>query len=717
MISTEKPLRARQSLQSSPRSPFPPGKWGLVGILVLLWKGWSYWLLNRMQHSGESLPVSALYRGGDMEYYPLINAVGQLQWGEFALWEKLETGVGAFPWVSVSFHGLLERFLGIHGFWVADGLVTIAYYSLMTLVLRAFGLGLGWEIGLAGLLTTGVIGGVLAEVSDVIFNHLSQIPSAAFNRLLLVLLIGLGCILSYVTVRFTALGSRRNQWFRLAIAAMALTFPVLFSSVVIPFWGGRIPRPFVTELFWLFQLGSLAALFVQRERYVGHWRIWAGLGISFSLLLQGDFHSAVVLAIANSTVMICLCWQLRQQSGQQRACIQGIGVSFLAAMVTSIPFWIQRSLANPDATTRLGVFPVDRGHLLFLPSELPYYLLVGLLLWGWFLGLAGDRSAQSRRGLGLIAILSVAACFALPISTVILGQTVQIYQFFDRFLRVMGFGLVIYGSYGLRQLFQRVQPEGLPQRWRAIGLATGLALALLFPFREAQALVSNGQHVRADFPEWQALPDYRHNFNALVAELAKPEYHSAKVLGTLDVQVYAWWVTFQNGASYLPEAPLTTVSDREIEARLLSFCKLLNLSPQAFVGLINRSYTNLFWLGHGKYQASRAYTYAPLSDYFPAVQQQIGRTGLLNSLSVALPISEQRRLLETYWQTPGPTGSNSKLESSKLENSKLDSPRLDIIVLTQDASLQGASPIDPDFELTYENPAFRLWRRKALNSP
>ncbi|MGI0491032.1 hypothetical protein ACN4EG_04400 [Alkalinema pantanalense CENA528] len=64
--------------------------------------------------------------------------------GEFALWEKLGTGLGAFPWISVSFHGLLDRLLGIHSFWVADGLITIAYYSLMLLVLQGFGLGRRW---------------------------------------------------------------------------------------------------------------------------------------------------------------------------------------------------------------------------------------------------------------------------------------------------------------------------------------------------------------------------------------------------------------------------------------------------------------------------------------------------------------------------------------------------------------------------------------------
>ncbi|MGI0491031.1 hypothetical protein ACN4EG_04395 [Alkalinema pantanalense CENA528] len=552
---------------------------------------------------------------------------------------------------------------------------------------------------MAGLLTTGVIGGLFTEISNLIFNALSQIPIAALNRLLVVLLMGLGCILGYVTTRFTALGTRRKQWFLLAIGVMAIIFPLLFSLVLIPWWGGRIPRPFVTELFWLMQVACLAVLFIRQGQWLKNLKIWAGLGISFSLLFQGDVHSAVILAIVNIAIMARLWWQFRQHPSEQKVCLQGIGVSLVSAIITSLPFWIQRSFANPDAAIRLGLFPVDRWHPLFLPSELPYCLLAGLLLWGWFLGLTEDRSPQTRRGLGLIAILSVAACFALPISTIVLGQTVQIYQFFDRFLRVMGLGLVVYGSYGLQQLMQRISPAQIPQRWRSIGITTGLAVALIFPLREAQSLVTNSQHIRADFPEWQALPNYRQNLNALVAELSKPDYRSTKVMGTFDVQVYAWWVAFQKGASYLPEAPLTTVGDREIETRLLTFCKLLNLRPEVFLGLINRPGTNLFWLGHGKYQASRAYTYAPLSDYVPATQRQITQTGLLNSLSVALPISVQRRLLQTYLQTPD------------LDRTKT---RLDLIVLTQDALLQGTTPIDPDFELTYENPAFRLWRRKSL---
>ena len=276
----------------------------------------------------------------------------------------------------------------------------------------------------------------------------------------------------------------------------------------------------------------------------------------------------------------------------------------------------------------------------------------------------------------------------------ILGKTVQPFQFLDRDGRVLLFTLIIFGSYAI----QRLQPQltGYAQRFTAqparLILPIILAIALAFNLKEANALTQANSHMRADFEEWGKLKNYRSEFVALTQELQKPSYRDRPVMGTFDIQPYVWWVGFNQGRSFLPPAPLTTVDDAVIEQRLAQFCRLLGMAPEQYFNVINRRLTQIFWLGHNKYQASGAHTYAPINDYFPADQAAIANTGILNSQNVILPISEQRRLLQQYLRT----------EIKEL-------PQLDIIVLDRDSLTLGLEIKDNRFIKTYENGIFQVW--------
>ena len=205
------------------------------------------------------------------------------------------------------------------------------------------------------------------------------------------------------------------------------------------------------------------------------------------------------------------------------------------------------------------------------------------------------------------------------------------------------------------------------------------------------------QHMRAaTFDDWAGLPDYRRHFAALVRELEKPAYADSRVIGTFDLQVYSWWATFHSGYSFLPEAFLTTASDQEIEDRLLRFCRLLGLDDAAFLKLINRRYVTVFWLGCDKYQASVAHSFSTLDDYSPAERAKIGATSFASSWNMAIPISEQNRLVHSYQMT---------------SVDQIALPRLDVIVLLK--ALEPFTPPADLFEPRYENAVFKVWSRKA----
>jgi hypothetical protein len=355
------------------------------------------------------------------------------------------------------------------------------------------------------------------------------------------------------------------------------------------------------------------------------------------------------------------------------------GVSFLVGIG---PFLVQRLRENPQSPVRLGVFGVDRLSPLWLPGWMPYGMLLGLLV--LVLGLV--RLGLAKRTAVFWSVWALAATFALPISTVVLGKTVQPFQFVDRFERVICLGLLVLLGSGLTLVSQRFKR---PPTSRLV-LPVVLALALAFNLKEMNGLVQVKTHMRSDFAEWGQVENYRSAFDGLTQELSKPSYHG--VMGSLDLQPYVWWVGFRQGKSFLPPAPLTTVDDREIETRLAQFCHLLGMPTEQYLDLINRRMTQIFWLGHNKHQASGAYTFAPLSDYTQAAQKAIARTGKLNSQNVILPKSEQRRLVQDYVQT-----------------SMIDFPQLDVIVLTRDGLTAGLDPGRDQFVKTYENEVFQVW--------
>jgi hypothetical protein len=305
-----------------------------------------------------------------------------------------------------------------------------------------------------------------------------------------------------------------------------------------------------------------------------------------------------------------------------------------------------------------------------------------LVLCGFLVGKGYPKRQAAFWGIGAIA-----ACFGLPISTFTLGKTVQPFQFLDRYERVILLALVTLIGGGV----QMIKLKEL-QSTRLI-LPIVLATALAFNLKEVNGFTQVKSHMRPDFEEWGKLENYRSEFNELTQELSKPEYKKLKVMGSFDIQPYVWWVGFNQGKSFLAPAPLTTVNDREIEARLAQFCQILGMSPQQYLTVINRRLTQIFWLGHNKHQASGAHTFAPLSDYTADAQATIAQTGSLNSQNVILPISEQRRLINQYLQNQTTT------------------PRLDLIILTRDDLTAGLRVKDDRFIKTYENSLFQVWTK------
>ena len=542
--------------------------------------------------------------------------------------------------IAWSLHAALFRAFGPAAFVVADVLITLAWYALMSRLLS------------------------LAGVSELLGRTAAAVLACS------------------ATGDFGEFFSKLRD------------FPILF-------WGLRIPRPFVSELFLLAAMG--AALEALRDLPRPRVTAWVTIGAAGSLLAQSDFYSALGLALGLLGVLVVRF--VPASTEQRRALGLGLAISLGVAIALALHVIAQSLLVHPDSLVRQGMIPASRLEPPLVPGR-RWYLHFPLALagLGWAIatvrrarGVRGEAPARNARLLALSAYLG--ALFALPAMAILMGRVIQIYHFQGALIRAFSLAGLIVGLQGLelawaagaRRLGARAAHFA---RW--LVLAPAAASCLYFAWVGATRLPARTSHMRTDYAEWRALPDYRRGFIALTRELSRPAYADRLVLGTFDHQLWSWWLTFAARYSYLPDACTSNVPDAEIERRLIAFARVLGMTSDEFVALVRRPYVGVFWLGCGKYQASRLYTFAPLPDYAVEDQARIARTEIFKNFSLSLPTSEQARLRRGF------------------EAAAPSPDRLDLIVLTRDASVADFVPAPGAFVLAYENPVFRVWTRRDV---
>lgn len=630
---------------------FPQDRQGQITVFCVVLSGLAYWLISFFQYPDNPLSVVVLYRGtDDSALYSLIRALSQCTIGESVVHEYSGLGVRSTPFTPMIIHAVLFRLLGPAGFIVADVLFMWLYYSLATALLRAVG----------------------------IQQKLSRLASFCLT---------LGVLNFSFTIAFSS------------------PFSLLNTHILFNFWDMRFPRSLVSGPIFLLALLALVTLFNSTKALRGK-IVWVILGLATAGLIQADFHSSMVFSLCVVPVLLFI---LLMSKSQRRIIIKGIVFCVLAGTLVSLPFFIQRLAEHPDIPLRSGLFSLDRSAFLFQPQGLRFAILVFLLfIFLEFLKRSFPDSVNAihSRSSRLFSYLCLSACFSLPISVFLLGKTIQPYHFkmvsdtYSSYAMLIHLLILFEVAAAILQPFRdRVFRRRL---WHIVYIFAVMLCLLLFSMRMALKTTRLTNHIRADIPEWKNLPDYRVHFVALVQELQSKKYTSCRVVGTFDSQVTYWWLTFGGGKGFLVDPMISTLSDDEVESRLIDFCRLLGMTPNTFSAFISQNYINLFWLGLNKYQASRAHTFSHLEDYSPEDRKRILSTpGVQHweeTWTVFIPLSEQKRL-------------RARFEREK----SLHSRRLDLIILNRNEIAAGLSPVSQDFVLEFENPVFQVWVRKGLN--
>ncbi len=171
-----------------------------------------------------------MYRGKDIESFPIMRSLAHLRFWRAGLYEGYNQGVLSERFVPWIVHAFLFRLFGASGFIVGDLLLTPLRFVLLTWLLRLCGVARTVAIAVSGVLTCSAI-----DDFGEMFPRLAAIP--------------------------------------------------------IRFWGLRLPRPYVSELFLLLAvIGALAALKGLRERGRAPAWAWVLAGAALATLFQSDLY-------------------------------------------------------------------------------------------------------------------------------------------------------------------------------------------------------------------------------------------------------------------------------------------------------------------------------------------------------------------------------------------------------------------------------------------
>jgi len=621
----------------------------VVLYALVIVKALSYWVYAYHKDPSAPLSVTAIYRQpDDVEYYEQIQAMSRGNFGESNIAEKHGSGVASFPYASFVLHAICYRLFGAVGFIVADVIVYLVFFRLLAALL-----------GLLG-------GGQLVSHAAA-----AMIVTDGFSRLM----------------------------------GMLSGYEILGSRFVFEVWGTRIPRPFITEVFFL------ACLFFAVSLLTGHSaptkrRSWINIGVALSLLIQGD----VYLAVTAGASIGLLAAYLLLESPKRADLIKCLLWFAVSALVAVLPFLLQRLLEHPDLPRRLGVFSLPRSAAFRIGFMSVTPVLIALTMGLFFAFLQPvfyciEQARKNARAIFFLSLIPLVAFLGLHINVFVLGKTVQVDHFPYAFESVSAYSLSLLCYVLFLVFFELVRRrlQAFPTLPSLLGNHLDQPVTLMVCALVAFHLATSRPHypmghLRGDLEPYQKLgPNYRSAFTDLAKELSKDTYKSASVVATFDTKVRTWWSTFREGNSFNPDVFLTTVSDAEIESRLVILCKLLGMQqPEQFGAFVKEWMINAIWLGHNKYQATRLYTFGPIEQYPKEVRKSIQNLSWFETWHLFIPHDEVTRLQDLFART--------RLEPSGI--------RPDVIVLTSYDLAQGLEPLPVFFAPSFQNDTFKVWTRR-----
>lgn len=561
-------------------------EWPLIlSCIIAILACSTYWLAVMFCQS-EPFSVSVMYRHLDWGNFAVITNSFRRHLGEFQIFEKENSGFLHFPLAAYLPHVIFYNIFGSLGFPVSDIFIHILRLTLILMIFsRVEGSALSRFIACLVF---------LAGSENVLFQHINvaQIPG---------------------------------------------------------FWSYRIPRDFVTGVFFL--------------SFIWHWMRFqeeekgaVGLGISLGLIVNSDFYLSITVL---TFIFVQFAYDISRQLFKKWLPVFGSILPF------GLLFVVQTQSAAPDLKARLGQYKYLGPTIVVSHIDRAIFLVCLIILLLALLG--GNFRQEIRRTRSLLLVrtltlLTLISCFSSFLFTGITNLGIQEYHFAICTRALFGALLFIGISNYICSWIPKVRLlRTIGISFVSIGILCVAWAHASFNIRRAQfggeLLVSMDPSSSTDRSR------YRNSFSQLVEFLTANDSSQRKVLGTFSLPVAKWWNTFGRGYLYVPDSEWTTAENVEIEERFITLAKQMGMSAAGVKGLLQNPTVQANFFLADYYQANHFFRRYPSSSYTTEQLSSIDR--YYDNWGVVIPTTEVNRILSAF-------GRQSK---------ELNSGRLDFIIV------------------------------------
>jgi hypothetical protein len=650
----------------------PPARWHwLLHLYVVIVASW-YWISVMWAGGGASLAELVLYRPqGDTQIYPLIRALSEGNFGDPVDSLKYGQGIASFALPPLLPYAAACALFGEAGYILTDALMPWCYFVAVTVLLRACDFNVGAAAVTGALFASGAAGAAGAALGGWQVELFDQFDVKVWNQ----------------------------GW------------PNFFE---LPVYGSRIHRPQFTAIFLVLALYFLVKLW-REERAPGP-ACGVAMGVTFSLLFQGEIYATASLGLLAIVVLA-----RNTASNGWRIPWPFLGSAVAGALAVGWFLLVQRWFEHPDVARRFGLVDYPRWPPLWLPRygwliRIAVVLLLVGLVWWLARGSKGnsrldDDGVQARSLAVFFGLLMIVAGLAQPIQILLLGKQIQIYHYLHNVSVFYAYGVVILGFHVARQLRARFPSRpgrvwSRDWRYRAI-LILMLAVGAWLATDEARQRHGYLKHPSGAVDLCHPWARYEDRYRPALRELDREfqrnsALHRDATFTTFNMDVFTLLTAFHGKRAFNPDVFASTLSDEEIEDRLVTSALLLQLSEQNFHPWLSHYHILNHFLGCNKYRLADDHRFSPVDEDYPPhylhylkepwYPQQDGWV-------LVLPNSEGRRLAARY-----------SARSNRLAADDNNLP--DLVILSPEHQEQrDVFALHPGlYELIYNNEVFEVYR-------
>jgi hypothetical protein len=573
----------------------------------------AYWLFSFAIHGPEPLIVKAIYRYGDLQYFPLIHSLASFDFSPTYLPSVSDPGIVRFPVVALAFHSLLYAQFGIFGFVLVDLIAITTTAFLIFLILR--------------------------------YLRLSGPISAIGVFFVLTLAIGP----DYLPI---------DTWL-----AIPKDIAQLANMRIYDF---RIPRSLITHIF-LYGL----YLFYVRMMFQPEWLFSASgisllragmLGLLMSFLIQSNFYFAAAILVLFTMALLLL--MITGRVKPDKNALAPIIITIVTGLVGTVPLIIQAVAGSRDLALRMGMFPIDPAVRLEMLSHFIHvsrkpFIEVFLM---FALYIAFCRVWRAKASLAVVvSLIATSPVISGALFLTLSPIGIQTYHFDDVSWKSCQFVVLIL-ILAIVDIIYNWIVSSTRDTVRTIltGVVATAAMTLpVLAMVATAATIKLENSMRPDFFPMENPKAFRYEFLSAIAAIERALSNhrgGTPTLLTDDHHILTWWVMQTKGYVAMPDVFTVTSSQGTIERGLFRVGHLFGLSPDEFIRFldstsIRNSHTvNIWFLGHDLYQANRFRRMAPLDGYAKADRTNI--VGTTEAFNIAIPEAEKNRLRDAYATFP-----------------------------------------------------------------